>query len=287
MVSRSVSTYKLFTRIYSYMKKIKISGLLLLLAGSGNAYASGALGGNACFYSGQNYTGDEVCFSDEKAHLGIGEYDDKFRSVKFLNSLQSVELFEHPNFKGQSVKLTSSQPSLNSTFDAKVSSLRLRKQTGVCLYEHNDFTGNASCYTLSEGQNFTDIHLPGHANDKTSSIRLFGDGAVDVYEHGGRSGQSTRLMTNVSNLTTLNDRITSLRLNRRNNQGYACMFPDKAYRGTPYCMLGGESEGDLNRTVIRRNSTSSVILSKNVQLKMYERGHFENRNILTIKESWV
>lgn len=84
---------------------------------------------------------------------------------------------------------------------------------GVCFYEDINFDGQYFC--AAQGANASAV--PAEANDKISSLRVFGNVEVIVYKDGGFRGSSQRFTSNMSNLRTAgwNDRITSFRVQER------------------------------------------------------------------------
>jgi hypothetical protein len=81
---------------------------------------------------------------------------------------------------------------------------------GACFYRDTYFHGPSFCGEA--GQGFET--MPSSANDRVSSIRLYGGAAVTLYERSHFRGDSRRFHIHVTNLgrEDFNDRISSVRI---------------------------------------------------------------------------
>jgi hypothetical protein len=87
---------------------------------------------------------------------------------------------------------------------------------GVCFYEHPDYGGRYFCAAVGRDA----ATIPIEANDKISSMRIYGSVEVIVYKDGNFRGSSRRFTSSMSNLGTAGwgDRISSYRVTDRSSQ---------------------------------------------------------------------
>jgi hypothetical protein len=87
---------------------------------------------------------------------------------------------------------------------------------GACFYEDADYRGSYFCFPVGEDVG----SIPAEANDRISSIRVFGRVEVTVYKDGSFRGPSHRFTSNMSNLATAgwNDRVSSFRISERSTE---------------------------------------------------------------------
>jgi hypothetical protein len=71
-----------------------------------------------------------------------------------------------------------------------------RPEAGVCFYKDPDFEGDYFCARPGESES----SMPSHMNDKISSIRIFGNISVQVFQDSKFEGRSTRFDFDVPNL---------------------------------------------------------------------------------------
>jgi hypothetical protein len=81
---------------------------------------------------------------------------------------------------------------------------------GVCFYKDTNFHGDYFCARIGENER----DLPKDMNDKITSIRLFGDAEVEVFQDARYEGRSTRFDGDVHDLKRegWNDLISSFRV---------------------------------------------------------------------------
>jgi hypothetical protein len=126
---------------------------------------------------------------------------------------------------------------------------------GACFYEDIDFGGRYFCSRAGD----VSASVPPGTNDRISSIRLFGDSDVVVYQHVDFRGASRRFDSDVHDLrrTGWNDRISSYRIERRGYNGGdsdrpvwgrpqlpqsgACFYKDINFHGDYFCAPRGSS----------------------------------------------
>lgn len=126
---------------------------------------------------------------------------------------------------------------------------------GACFYEDIDFGGRYFCARAGD----TSASVSPGTNDKISSIRLFGDSDVVVYQHVDFHGSSRRFNADVHDLrrSGWNDRISSYRIEHRGYhdgeydravwghpplpQSGACFYKDVNFHGDYFCAPRGAS----------------------------------------------
>jgi hypothetical protein len=132
---------------------------------------------------------------------------------------------------------------------------------GACFYEDIDFGGRYFCSRAGDAT----ASVPPGTNDRISSIRLFGESDVVVFQHVDFRGASRRFDANVRDLrrSGWNDRISSYRIERRGVDGNAfdqpqwgrpqlpqsgaCFYKDINFRGDYFCVPRGASVRQVPR----------------------------------------
>ena len=107
-------------------------------------------------------------------------------------------------------------------------------RSGVCFYEDINFGGRYFCSSIGESLS----QVSSGNNDEVSSMRVFGDAVVTVYNDRNFRGQSRMIDTNVRDLRSLsfNDRISSYQVDatRGNWSRGANPYPGDRYPGERY-----------------------------------------------------
>ena len=116
----------------------------------------------------------------------------------------------------------------------------------VCLYEHVNYQGESRCFSINDnGGEFSQV---GNFNDKASSIEIGSQVTTLVYEHGGFAGTFMVLSSNLPQLYTMNDAISSLKIIDRDPRK-VCLFKDVNNTGGYKCFsLGGKNQASYNLT---------------------------------------
>jgi hypothetical protein len=161
-------------------------------------------------------------------------------------------------------------------------------RAGACFYEDADFRGQYFCVRRGE-----DVPvLPEGMNDRISSIRLFGDADVIVFQDGRFRGESARFSTDARNLERegWNDVISSLRVEgTRWNGGNrppvwgnapvpregACFYKDADFRGEYFCVPRGASYAELPRGF---NDQISSIRVMGARVTIFQDADFRGRS---------
>jgi len=118
-------------------------------------------------------------------------------------------------------------------------------RTGACFFRDSNFRGDYFC--LDAGREYSS--LSSGMNDQISSIQIFGDADVTVFQDGRFEGRSTRFRGDVRNLKDegWNDRLSSLRVRSRNGgSGHG----STGYGGSGHSS-SGYSSADADRIVRR------------------------------------
>jgi hypothetical protein len=202
-----------------------------------------------CVYEHIDYGGNEQCFAAGASINSLGRFSNRISSVRILGR-GSVTLFEHPNFQGREVSISSDVGDLRrfGYWNDEADSLRVSfggrsrdrrddrrdydrrddrrggfAEDRVCFYEHVDFRGNSECFDL--GDDVSDLRSRGW-NDRVSSVRIFGRVRVALFEHNNYGGQRLVIEGDVANLTQVafdgrsswNDRVSSFRIAGRDGR---------------------------------------------------------------------
>ena len=229
----------------------------------------------ACFYEHADFRGDYFCApvgaTEPQVPYGV---NDRISSIRIFGSAEVI-VHKDQDFRGSSKRFSSSVYDLSQAgFNDCISSYRVDSRgygygggaygggsygegpyhddayggwspnwgyervpdAGVCFYEHPNFGGKYFC--ARHGSVVTQV--PSGSNDRISSIRLFGNTEVTVYNDRGFSGGSRRFDYDMRDLRRAgwNDTISSFRVTgRRGNQGN---WGGGAYGGGSY---GGGSYG--------------------------------------------
>lgn len=212
--------------------------LLYVLLGSivpAAAFAQGSSGGpgQVCLYEHANYGGWEQCFSVGDTVSDLDGRRDQVSSIR-VRGRAEITLFEHPGFQGNRVTIDQSIPDLrrfSRNWNDEVDGLRVssgdfrggggerfreRRTDRVCVYQHVGFQGNSQCWDA--GEVIRDLREVGW-NDGISSIRVFGDTRIAIYEHNDFDGDRLIVSDDVADLTRVpaaygnwNDRVSSVRV---------------------------------------------------------------------------
>jgi len=155
-----------------------------------------------CFYDDINYGGDYFC-TDNAASNGLLEMNDRISSIRVFGNAE-VTVYQDRNFSGRSQTLTTDVSDLRpGGWNDTITSFRTQPQqsrqgawpgqsaptwanrwgrpatpaNGACFYENLNFQGQYFCSRQGESVEM----VPEGANDRISSIRLFGNAALAVY----------------------------------------------------------------------------------------------------------
>jgi hypothetical protein len=128
---------------------------------------------------------------------------DHLHCVDLYNGAQ-VQIFEHDNFRGNSVTFVNPGRNELGSFSSKASSIKwlTNENPGpyVILYEHDSYRGRIVRINFPIDMNCLKKTLYGNMNDRVSSIRLFNGAAIAVFKHSNWAGYSKIITTDVADL---------------------------------------------------------------------------------------
>jgi len=190
---------------------------------SGNEPQNGA-----CFYLDADYRGEKYCVNSGESQQHLGEpYNDKISSIRIFGRAE-VTVYHDENFNGSRQTFRQDVPNLRDLRDwnDRITSFQVaggqyggpyagqygartsgyEPRNGACFYLDADYRGDSFC--LNAGENLRNVE--DRFNDRISSIRVFGRAQGIVYEHENFGGASRTFAGDVSNLESLNNKITSI-----------------------------------------------------------------------------
>jgi hypothetical protein len=88
-------------------------------------------------------------------------------------------------------------------------------QDGACFYEDTNYRGQYFCVEAGDAVD----NMPSGANDRVSSIRIFGRADVRVFRETRFRGESRRFDSSVRDLDDFDDTISSIRIEGRTSSG--------------------------------------------------------------------
>ena len=91
-------------------------------------------------------------------------------------------------------------------------------RAGVCFYQDINYSGPYFCTPVGSST----ANVPSDINDRISSIRVFGNAAVTVYQNPNLRGSSRTINSNMNDLRSMgfNDRISSYQVDVFNGNAY-------------------------------------------------------------------
>ena len=164
-------------------------------------------------------------------------------------------------------------------------------KSGACFYKDPDFNGEYFC--VRDGESERD--MPHGMNDKISSIRIFGNASVTVFQDSRFEGRSSRFDYDVPNLKRegWNDLISSFRVaggwghghGNGNGRGYG---NDGGNYGNPDQIIRRAYEDVLNREpdqeglrVYRRHIVDDGWSEQQVRQSLRDSAEFRQQNTMT------
>jgi hypothetical protein len=232
--------------------------VIAILIGAGGASAqrwgrpsTPAVG--ACFYEGRNFTGQYFCakIGESSKEVPVGT-NDRISSIRVYGSAEVV-VYKDANFHGTAKRFDYNISDLRSEgWNDKISSFSVGSHgyspggfgsgfsgnwtgptpgSGACFYEHPNFGGRYFCSNVGA----TTPVAPEGTNDKISSIRLYGNVSVTVFQDARFEGRSERFDFDMRNLSSRgwDDLISSFRVTRRGfgAEGKLQVYADINYKG--------------------------------------------------------
>jgi hypothetical protein len=170
--------------------------------GGNNQISSIRLFGNArvTVYSGTNFEGASRHFDDDMGDLRRAGFNDRISSIRVDRS--------HGSGRGDG----SGRNWWGNDWDGRWGRPRV-PSSGACFYQNRDFGGDYFCAPAGASA----PQVPRGTNDKISSIRLYGDAEVTVFQDSHFEGRSSRFERNMGDLRRAgwNDLISSFRIHGR------------------------------------------------------------------------
>lgn len=227
----------------------------IVVCAGGLALASGASAQNwgrpstptrgACFYEDANFRGRYFCAGVGSTSEQVpAEINDHISSIRVFGNAD-VTVYRDARFRGSSRTFDSNVPNLRQEgFNDRISSYRVESQgfgrrargddvdnvwgraefpqTGACFYKEPNFGGDYFCSRAGAAV----AQVPRGANDKISSVRVFGNVEVTVFRDSDYRGDSRTFDNDLRDLRRggWNDLISSyriepLRFGRRGRRG--------------------------------------------------------------------
>lgn len=184
-----------------------------------------------------------------------------------LNKSQTIAL------SAASLLLAASQASAFSRVDE--ADLAHSGKSGACFFESDDYEGNRACYVLEASDSESKSKLPSSVRNRVTSVRLYGDADVTMYDHSDYGGHSFRVLSNIWKMDFYNDEISSFKIRHRTSANYACFYEHPGYRGTSRCVPGNSQQ---NTFWSLDNDFSSVLIGGRAQVTMYTGDNFTSSN---------
>ncbi len=169
--------------------------------------------------------------------LGEGRYDtNRLSAWGFHDAISSVRvpagmtvtLYDHENWRGESLQLASSTPWIGDAFNDRTSSLEVRSNDITprpVVFEHRDSEGSSM---VLGPENHSDLER-GVGNDAISSAEVPEGFLVALFEHRGYKGRAIGLTTSIRHLGQLdfNDMTACVRVYRDAD------YESELYHGPP------------------------------------------------------
>ncbi|SDT32836.1 Beta/Gamma crystallin [Paenibacillaceae bacterium GAS479] len=162
-------------------------------------------------YENINYTGKRTRLIADEPNMALTYVgDDKASSIEIVGNY-TVQVFEHPNFQGNSYQYNVNGSASLGGWGDTISSIKVTSTTnanGVFLYQHSNYEGSFVQLTSDVPDMGTTIL--GH--DQVSSIRIAGPYKAVVYENGNYQGNSITYTSSNSSLGGWNDKASSIKV---------------------------------------------------------------------------
>jgi hypothetical protein len=193
----------------------------------------------ACFYEDIHYRGEYFCTraGSDLARVPYGA-NNQISSIRLFGDARVV-VYGEVSFRGASRRFDEDMGDLRRAgFNDRISSIRVERgsganwsgsdwdgrwgrpqvpASGACFYQNPHFGGDYFCAPLGASA----AQVPRGTNDKISSIRVYGDAEVTVFQDSHFEGRSSRLDRNLGDLRRegWNDLISSFRIHSRGRAG--------------------------------------------------------------------
>ena len=192
-----------------------------------------------CFYTDENYKGENFCVSSNESLRNIGDrYNDRISSIRIFGRAEVI-VYDDESFNGSRQTVSRNMPKLDAWSD-RITSIQVtsgrqsggqyggqsqgqyegwgsgnKPSDGVCFYRDENYRGENFCVSSNESvRNIGDRY-----NDSISSIRVFGRAEVTVYDNESFNGSRQTISRDVPNLGAWSDRITSFQVTSGRQSG--------------------------------------------------------------------
>lgn len=150
----------------------------------------------------------------------------------------------------------------------------------ICFFVDANFKGASQCIT--ESVRFVS------RNDAYSSIK-FNEPAnsrkyVVIHQHNDYKGLRIPIMEDVAELRTMQDQISSITIELRHSDSFACLYEDADYRLTPYCAEAGQGIPSLGSVAGMNDKISSVRVTGKTAVTLYHDDNYKGKQ-LTLHQS--
>ena len=245
------------------------------------------------FYEHSNFKGGNKRFSNGQSVLNDG-LNDNFSSMKIVKSRNQSRWGDRGHWGNQGYNdgnngwlshdgSTSNQPGVDGHTDYpsnQPGTTGYDNDAGrVCLYEDENYRGKSFCFTHDDPR-FDNIGF----DNKADSMRIEGNIEVELFQHSGYKGfsqiyrQSTPRFSRQEHDQYSAIKIRSRNHNYNNNQpgytgltGQACLYPDRGYRGQPYCFTSDNARfADFGFD----NQADSIKLQGNIEVILYQHENY-------------
>ena len=229
-------------------------GALLVCSADAGAQVGGRSAtprSGVCFYEHINYGGPYFCTNTNTANPLV-EMNDRISSIRVFGNAE-VTVYQDRDFQGRSQTFAADISDLRQGgWSDTITSVRVRPEggawanrwgragtpaNGACFYENTNFSGQYFCSRQGESIDM----VPAGTNDRISSIRLFGNAEIVVYQDREFGGVSQWFDVSEPDLreSGWNDTISSYRIETRGafgsrGRGYGYGYGRGAGRGTGY-----------------------------------------------------
>ena len=229
----------------------------------------------ACFYSGADYTGNELCVpvSDAVDFSMMSEMNDTIESIKIPRGL-IVKLYTDIGFQGRFTWESADTPNLGE-FNNVISSLIVEYDNQVCFYTDVNYRGLSYCARPGEIQTVSAFGTETQ-NDVFSSVRVPHDVYVTAYIDYNYQGMSRVYTRDVSDLTDFSDTISSFFVSF---SGTACFYTEENWSGDQFCAPYPDRVDIASNFLPYNDRFQSVIIPSDLQVKAYQHARYEGEMV--------
>ncbi|GGI45276.1 hypothetical protein GCM10008018_11270 [Paenibacillus marchantiophytorum] len=143
---------------------------------------------------------------------------------------------------------------------------------GVYVYEHPDYNGRMN-RILGEADNLTDYTI---GNDTLSSVKIVGPYKVELYENSNFQGTKSILTASSSNIISLpvgDNRVTSLRVQRLDDEPGVYVYQDSNYEGKSVHFT--QNESNMGLTSVGHDAVSSIKIVGPYRAEVFEHADYQ------------